>query len=100
MRTLLAALTAIMLFATPVVAEDYVDAKAAYDAGDYQKAFRLFKPLAEQGNASVQAAIGWLYENGEGVPEDDTRAVHWFSKAALQGLAEAQSTSVICTLKA
>ena len=52
MRTLLTALTALMLFATPVVAGDWEDAKAAYEAyeaGDYQKAFRLWKPLAEQG---------------------------------------------------
>ena len=34
MRTLLAALTALMLFATPVVAGDYEDAVAAYKAGE------------------------------------------------------------------
>ena len=50
MRTLLAALTALMLFATPVVAGDFDDARAAYNAGDYEKAFRLWKPFAEQGN--------------------------------------------------
>jgi hypothetical protein len=50
MRTLLTALTALMLFATPVVAGDLGDAEAAYNAGDYEKAFRLWKPLAEQGN--------------------------------------------------
>ena len=44
MRTLLAALTALMLFATPVVAGDYEDANAAYKAGDYEKALRLFEP--------------------------------------------------------
>jgi len=42
-----------MLFATPVVAGDYEDATAAYDAGDYQKAFQLWKALAEQGDAGA-----------------------------------------------
>ena len=51
MRTLITILTALMLFAaTPVVAGDFEDGLAAYRAGDYQKAFRLFVPLAEQGD--------------------------------------------------
>ena len=49
MRTLLTALTALMLFATPVVAGDWSKASAAYFAKDYEKVFRFFKPLAEQG---------------------------------------------------
>jgi len=50
MRTLLTVLTALMLFATPVMAGDLEDARTAYFAGDYQKAFRLWKSLAEQGS--------------------------------------------------
>ena len=42
MRLLISALTALMLFATPVVAGDYEDGLAAYNAGDFQKAFRLW----------------------------------------------------------
>ena len=37
--------------ATPAVAGDWEDAEAAYGAGDYQKAIRLFKPLTEQGGS-------------------------------------------------
>jgi len=82
MRTLLTALTALMLFATPVVAGDREDGKDAYYAGDYQNAYRLLKPLAERGNASAQAVIGWMYRAGKGVPEDDTKAVHWWRTSA------------------
>ena len=57
MRTLLAALTALMLFATPVVAGDFEDALAAANAGDFQKAFRLWKPLAEQGDARLRNIV-------------------------------------------
>ena len=39
MRTLVATLTALMLFATtPVAAGDFADGVVAYNEGDYQKA--------------------------------------------------------------
>jgi len=91
MRTLLAALTVLMLFATPVVAGDSDDAEAAYFAGNYEKAFRLLKPLAEQGDGWAQYTLGVLYDNGDGVPEDDAKAVYWYRKAAERGNAQAQS---------
>ena len=44
-RILIATLTAFMLFvATPVVAGDWHNGFAAYNAVDYQKAFRLLEP--------------------------------------------------------
>ena len=59
MRTLVATLTALMLFVTtPVVAGDYLDGVVAYNAGDYQKALRLWKPVAEQGNKFAQSILG------------------------------------------
>ena len=75
MRTLLTALTALMLFATPVVAEDWM-AGAAYRTGDHQKAFRLWKPLAEQGVAMAQMGLGESYGEGRGVPKDNAKAAH------------------------
>ena len=56
------------------------DGMAAYEVGDYQKTFRLWKPLAEQGDARAQGMLGSLYAGGKGVPEDDAKAVHWFTK--------------------
>ena len=55
MRLLISALTALMLFATPVVAGDWSKASAAYFAKDYEKVFRFFKPLAEQGGRGAQS---------------------------------------------
>ena len=46
---------------------------------------------AEQGNASAQSYLGFMYETGEGVPENDPEAVRWFRLAADQGDADAQS---------
>ena len=59
MRTLIATLIALMLFATtPVAAGDFEDAMAVYRAGDYQRVVRLLKPLAKQGHARAQYFLG------------------------------------------
>ncbi len=50
-----------------------------------------FRALAEQGDAGVQFILGSMYENGEGVPQDDAQAIRWYRRAAAQGLAEPQS---------
>ena len=76
MRTILSALTALMLFAAPVVAGDWEDAVAAHKAGDYQKTFRLNKRSAEQGSISSQYNLGKMYERGVGVPQDYAKAVY------------------------
>ncbi|MBC22974.1 MAG: hypothetical protein CMJ32_03540 [Phycisphaerae bacterium] len=46
--------------------------------------------LAEAGIASFQVRLGWLHRDGQGVPQDDAMAVHWFRKATEQGDADAQ----------
>ena len=48
------------------------------------------KERAEQGDADAQFNLGFRYDNGEGVPEDDAEAVKWYRKAAEQGYAKAQ----------
>ena len=59
MRALLATLIALMLFAaTPVAAGGFEDGVVAYNACDYQKALRLWKPVAEQGNKFAQSILG------------------------------------------
>ncbi|MFP6706015.1 MAG: tetratricopeptide repeat protein [Alphaproteobacteria bacterium] len=91
MRTLIATLIALILFAaTPVAAGDFEDGLAAFKAGDHQKAVRLWKLLAEQGDARAQTLLGLMYANGEGVPEDDAKALCLYTKAAKQGVAQAQ----------
>jgi len=46
---------------------------------------------AEQGDAQAQADLGFRYDTGEGVPQDDVEAVRWTRLAADQGNARAQS---------
>ena len=58
---------------------------AAYKRGDYTTALRLWRSLAQQGNASAQYNLGLMYEKGYGLPQDDILAHMWFSIAAAKG---------------
>ena len=62
----------------------------AYEQSNYQTAFKLWLPLAEQGNAKAQYNLGVMYGNGRGVKQDYFKAVNWYRKAAEQGYAKAQ----------
>ena len=63
---------------------------AAYDRGQFERAFALWLPLAEQGRVAAQFNLAALYENGQGVAQNDAEAARWYLKAAEQGDAEAQ----------
>ena len=52
--------------------------------------FALTKEAAEQGNASSQFQLGYMYTVGQGVEQNPTQAVYWFEKAATQGHSTAQ----------
>ena len=54
-------------------------------------AARLFRPLAEQGIASAQNNLGWMYTQGRGVSQDYQEALKWYRRAAEQGIASAQN---------
>jgi hypothetical protein len=57
----------------------------AYSAKNYAQALKEFGPLAQQGNARAQYALGVMYYNGQGMPQDYMQAAEWFRKAAEQG---------------
>jgi len=61
------------------------DGYAAYQRGDYAKVMRLFRPLADQGNATAQNNLGVMYRDG------CAQAFAWFRKSADLGNANAQS---------
>jgi TPR repeat protein len=67
------------------------DGMAFYNRGDYMPAIRLFRPLAEQGNAKAQHLIGVMYHRGEGVARNSVRAFAWFSLAAAHGDRDAKA---------
>jgi len=65
----------------------------AYESGDFETAFREFLPLAEQGRINahwVMVYVAKLYAKGKGVPQDFSKAIYWYRKAAEQGNIGAQ----------
>ena len=50
----------------------------------------MWRPLAEQGNDGAQFDLGFMYDNGDGVPRDYQEAIAWYRRAADQGNDRAQ----------
>jgi hypothetical protein len=55
--------------------EDWSRGIAAYSRRNYAAAMRIFRPLADQGNASAQFYIGFMYNQGQGVPQSAAQSV-------------------------
>jgi uncharacterized protein len=91
LKSLLAAVMLVAFAQTPAFADALADGATAALKGDFQTAFKLWKPLADQGNAKAQFKLGFMYENGKGVTKDNIEAVKWYRKAAEQGHAWAQT---------
>ena len=53
-------------------------------------ALKELRPLAEKGDAQAQFKLGFMYDRGNGVPQDFQEAASWYRKAAEQGNAPAQ----------
>jgi len=66
----------------PAFAGPFEDGLAAYDRDDYATALRLWRPLADAGDATAQYNLGIMYRNGRGVPKDYVQAHMWFNLAA------------------
>jgi TPR repeat protein len=71
-------------------AEALSKGKTAFERRDYAEALRWMRQAADQGNAEAQAYVGYLYEKGLGVSQDNAAALGWYRKSAAQGHAAAQ----------
>jgi TPR repeat protein len=47
------------------------------------------RPLAKQGNANAQIALGMMHQRGHGVTQSFAEAVRWYRKAAKGGYVRA-----------
>jgi TPR repeat protein len=73
-------------FATlPCHAQGLNLATDAYSRGDYVRVVRTLSPLAARGNAHAQALLGFMYENGFGVPQAYDAAADLYQRAAVKG---------------
>ena len=75
----------------PAHADGVRRATDAYTRGNYISAVNTLRPLALRGNARAQALLGFLYENGFGVPQAYDAAADLYQRAAGQGDVFAQA---------
>jgi TPR repeat protein len=79
-----------LIFALSAHAEgEYDEAVKVYGCADYPKAYNLFKPLADKGDALSQFQVGMMTEQGQGTEASFEKAYPWYKKAADQGMADA-----------
>lgn len=64
--------------------EEYVKGAGAYLNQDYRTAWRILKPLADQGQSNSQIYIGEMYWGGSGVRKNLVRAYMWITVAQKQ----------------
>lgn len=57
---------------------------------DPAQAFPWFLKAAQKGDAEAQTQLARLYDDGQGVEQDEEQALEWYEKAARQGDDEAQ----------
>ena len=54
-------------------------------ADGYVKTLAWYRLAAEKGDASAQLRMGYLYQQGDGVEQDDSEALKWYRLAVAQG---------------
>ncbi|OQW88270.1 MAG: hypothetical protein BWK78_08405, partial [Thiotrichaceae bacterium IS1] len=69
----------------------YIWGQVAYYNRNYEQAFRVLSPLAEEGYVDAQNYLGRMYQYGQGVSKDEAMAEKWYQRAAEQGNAEAMT---------
>ncbi len=82
---------ALVLSAMPAIAGDNEDGMRFLQNQDYAQAINSFRKAALRGDASAQASLGVMYDEGQGVAKDYKQALSWYKKAAAQGNAPGQN---------
>jgi TPR repeat protein len=74
----------------------YKKGVAAFEAGDFEQAYVVWKPLAENGYAVAQYSLGKLFDRGGGpIEKNPFMAALWYRQAAAQGVAAARNNLAI-----
>jgi len=63
----------------------------SFNNRDYVTAYRIWLPIARQGNSKAQYRIGYMYLHGLYVTRDYIEARRWFERSAGRGDADAQN---------
>jgi uncharacterized protein len=81
----LMALVAGLAAVSPASGSALRDGSAAFSRGDYIRAARLLAPIARRGNPRAMTMLGYMYDNGFGVPQSYDAAVELYTGAAERG---------------
>ncbi|MBV8849659.1 MAG: sel1 repeat family protein [Methylobacteriaceae bacterium] len=88
---LLLAALALLTLASPASADALAAGAAAFNREDYVRAAAIFTPLAEvEKEARAQAYLGFMYQNGRGVPQSYEEGARFYRASAEQGFPPAQ----------
>jgi len=66
------------------------DPRVAFQQGDFEASYKLWKPLAIEGDPEAQNYLGVHYYTGLGVQRDHAKALRWYESAARKGYPSAQ----------
>lgn len=83
-------LVTLSVLARPAAALEFKDGLDAYRRQDWSTAIKVFTLLAERGDARSQFALAMMYDRGEGLANDDRKALEWYTKSAQAGYDKAQ----------
>lgn len=75
---------------SPRVMSELAYGKQLFKDGYYKRAMHDLLPLACDGNAEAQYAVGYMYYYGEGVSQDTDVGAFWIHRSASQGFKPAQ----------
>lgn len=70
---------------TPIQTRSYLEGKRYFRTGYYKRAMHELLPLACDGNAEAQYAVGYMYYYGYGVAQDTDTGYFWIRRSADQG---------------
>ena len=85
-------MAAIAAISAPAPAQSVKTGIEAWQRADYPAAVRIWRPLAEAGDADAAFNLGQAYRLGRGVPTNLAAAQTWFERAAHKGHLDAQTT--------
>lgn len=72
-------------------AADFSYGQRLYSIGDYAGALKIWRQLAEEGDARAQYSLALMHAKGMGVPQDNGKARFWAEKSAAQNFGPAKA---------
>jgi septal ring-binding cell division protein DamX len=77
------------------IAEQLQSGKVSFEDGNFKSAFHKLLPLASEGNAAAEYAVGYMYYYGYGTTQDTESGLFWMNKAAEQKYEQAEKALAI-----